>query len=110
MTMALRWTSAAMLTAGLLLGLSAPAGAAGLQPGEYACAGSGGTILIGLGFRLGADGTYTDLDGKSRGRVTYSADGTSITFVGGHLDGQRGRNVRNGGRNFEINTISCSQN
>ena len=52
MTMALRWTSAGALMTGLLVGLSAPAGAAGLQPGEYACAGSGGTILIGLGFRL----------------------------------------------------------
>ena len=93
----------------LLIAATGPASAA-LLPGEYACAGSGGTILIGLGFRLGADGTYTDLDGKSRGRITYSADGTGIMFVGGHLDGQHGRNVRNGGRNFEINTISCSHN
>ena len=101
---------AVSLTAFCLLIAGAGTASAALLAGEYACAGSGGTILIGLGFKLGADGTYTDLDGKSRGRVTYSADGTSITFVGGHLDGQRGRNVRNGGRNFEINTISCSHN
>ncbi len=81
--------------------------AAGLQAGEYACAGSGGTILIGLGFKLNGDGTYTDLDGKTSGRAVF--EGTSIRFVGGHLDGQTGRNVR-GGTNFEINMISCSHN
>jgi hypothetical protein len=101
--------AATLIALALLIAGAEPASAA-LLPGEYACAGSGGTILIGLGFKLGADGTYTDLDGKSRGRVTYSADGTSLTFVGGHLDGQHGRNVRNGGRSFEINTISCSHN
>ena len=81
------------------------ASAAGLQAGEYACVGSGGSILIGLGFKLQANGTYTDLDGKSRGRVTYN--GSNVTFVGGHLAGQVGRNVR-GGNSFEINAISCS--
>ena len=80
--------------------------AASLQPGEYACAGSSG-ILIGLGFKLNADGSYTDLDGKSSGRVVES--GSSISFVGGHLAGQVGRNVR-GGKNFEIGAISCSHN
>ncbi len=87
----------------VLAGLT-PASAAGLQPGEYACAGSSG-ILIGLGFRLQANGTYTDLDGKTSGAVTYN--GSSVTFVGGHLAGQVGRNVR-GGTNFEIGSISCS--
>jgi hypothetical protein len=86
---------------------SGAAGAAGLQPGEYACAGSGGTILIGLGFKLNANGSYTDLDGKNAGRVVES--GGNISFVGGHLAGQVGRNVR-GGTNFEIGTISCSRN
>jgi len=95
--------------AALLLGLAVvtPAGAAGLLPGEYACAGSGGTILIGLGFRLQGNGTYTDLDGKNSGTVSYS--GANITFAGGHLAGQVGRNVR-GGTNFEIGSISCSLN
>ena len=90
------------------LGLAAgPATAAGLQPGEYACAGSGGMILIGLGFKLKADGSYTDLDGTTSGRAVF--EGSSVRFVGGHLDGQTGRNVR-GGTNFEINMISCSHN
>jgi hypothetical protein len=78
-----------------------------LQPGEYTCSGASG-ILIGLGFKMQADGSYTDLDGGSRGRV--NAAGSTISFVGGHLDGQTGRNVRNGGRNFEIGMISCSRN
>jgi hypothetical protein len=82
------------------------AGAASLQLGEYACAGSSG-ILIGLGFKLNADGSYTDLDGKGSGRVVES--GSNISFVGGHLAGQTGRNVR-GGKNFEIGSISCSHN
>jgi len=82
------------------------AAAASLQPGEYACAGSSG-ILIGLGFKLNADGSYTDLDGKNAGRVVES--GSNISFVGGHLAGQTGRNVR-GGKNFEIGMISCSRN
>ena len=89
----------------LILTALGPASAAGLQPGEYACAGSGGRILIGLGFRLQANGTYTDLDGKSSGTVSHN--GSNLTFVGGHLAGQVGRNVR-GGTNFEIGSVSCS--
>src|SRR5262245_54338823 len=78
-----------------------------LHAGEYTCSGTSG-ILIGLGFKMQADGTYTDLDGRSRGRV--NANGSSISFVGGHLDGQTGRNVRNGRRSFEIGMISGSPN
>jgi hypothetical protein len=97
--------AAAWLIVACLACAAVPAAAAGLKAGEYACAGSGGTILIGLGFKLNANGTYTDLDGKSPGRVVY--EGSNVRFVGGHLDGQIGRNVR-GGENFEINMISCS--
>ena len=99
------WRSALCLAVTILALAAVPANAAGLQPGEYACAGSGGRILIGLGFRLNADGTYTDLAGGSAGRVAFS--GTNVTFVGGHLNGQVGTNVR-GGTNFEIHSISCS--
>jgi hypothetical protein len=95
------------LSVAFLAYAAGPAMAAGLQPGEYACAGSGGRILIGLGFKLKADGTYTDLDGTTSGRAVF--EGSSVRFVGGHLDGQMGRNVR-GGTNFEINMISCSRN
>ena len=84
-----------------------PADAAGLRPGEYACAGSGGRILIGLGFKLKSDGSYTDLDGTTSGRVEFR--GSTVIFIGGHLDGYVGTNVR-GGTNFEIHSISCSHN
>lgn len=83
----------------------ASANAAGLKAGEYTCVGSGGSILIGLGFKLRADDSYTDLDGKSVGRVTFS--GSNVNFIGGHLAGETGRNVR-GGCNFEIHSASCS--
>ena len=97
----------ALLIVASLACVAGPAAAAGLRAGEYACAGSGGTILIGLGFKLNGDGSYTDLDGKTNGKVVF--EGTNVRFVGGHLGGQTGRNVR-GGTNFEINMISCSHN
>ena len=98
---------AGALAALLLLAAGAGPARAQLQAGEYTCSGASG-ILIGLGFKMQGDGTYTDLDGKSRGRVAI--DGTTLRFIGGHLDGQVGRNLRNGGRNFEIGMISCSRN
>ncbi|MGH6663792.1 MAG: hypothetical protein ACREB2_02655 [Pseudolabrys sp.] len=96
------WLSIAFLAC-----MTETASAAELRPGEYACAGSGGRILIGLGFKLKSDGSYTDLDGKNAGRVSLS--GTNVTFTGGHLNGYVGTNVR-GGTNFEIHSISCSHN
>lgn len=72
----------------------ADAGADGLKVGEYACYGSGGTPLIGLGFKVTAPGRYTDLDGGNAGR--YRVSGSTVTFTGGHLDGQSGRDLRNG--------------
>ena len=92
-------------TALALLGAVAPAGAAGLAPGEYACSGASG-ILIGLGFKVLSNGTYTDLDGKTSGSISYN--GSNITFVGGHLAGQVGVNVQN--NSFTINSIFCSRN
>jgi len=95
------------LLIGALVCAAVPAAAAGLQAGEYACAGSSGRILIGLGFKLNSDGSYTDLDGKTSGWAEFS--GSSVRFVGGHLNGYIGTNVR-GGTNFEIHSISCSHN
>ena len=101
------WRPAAWLTIAFLALAITPASAAGLQAGEYACAGSGGRILIGLGFKLRPDGSYTDLNGKNLGRVVF--EGSSVKFVGGHLNGYTGTNVR-GATNFEIHSISCSHN
>ena len=63
-----------------------------LKAGEYACYGSGGRILIGLGFKVAGSG-YTDLDGKSRG--TFTVNGSEVAFRGGHLDGEIGRDLKN---------------
>ena len=105
---ALRRGGLASAVAGAVWGASLAAAAAALLPGEYACAGSGGTILVGLGFKVLADGSYTDLDGKTSGRLAYGADGSTVSFVGGHLAGEVGRNIR-GGRSFEVHSISCSR-
>jgi hypothetical protein len=101
----MRW-AAVCLAGTFVVGLQAGPAKAQLMAGEYACAGSSG-ILIGLGFKLRSDGTYTDLDNTTSGRVVFS--GSSVRFIGGHLDGYVGTNVR-GGTNFEIRSISCSHN
>jgi len=76
----------------------------GLKSGEYACFGSGGRILIGLGFKVQPGGRYTDLDGKNPG--TYSASGDQVIFRGGHLDGQTGRDLKD--NKFRVGTMaSC---
>lgn len=70
-------------------GTAAPV--SGLKMGEYACYGSGGAVLAGLGFKVVSAGRYTDLDGKSSG--TFTVAGSTVTFRGGHLNGQTGRNL-----------------
>ena len=74
----------------------------GLKPGEYACYGSSG-ILIGLGFKVLAGNKYTDLDGKEHG--TFSIEGDTVTFHGGHLDGQVGKNLK--AYKFNIHSAEC---
>jgi hypothetical protein len=77
--------------------------AGGLKVGEYACFGSGGTILIGLGFKVLAGNRYTDLDGKNAGK--FRVDGETVTFTGGHLDGQIGKGLKD--YKFTIDSASC---
>lgn len=75
-----------------------------LYIGEYACYGTGGTLMAGMGFKLKENGTYTDLDGKRAGKYNYNAKAATINFVGGFLGGQGGKNVKNTG--FQIsNTV-----
>ena len=96
-----------MMAMGLLLSASAASGAApvGLKTGEYACYGSGGRIMIGLGFKVNGGGRYTDLDGKNPG--TFSVAAGNVRFKGGHLDGQVGRALTEKGR-FRIGAqASC---
>jgi len=77
-------------------------GGGGLRVGEYACYGSSGSVLIGLGFKVVAAGRTTDLDGGNPG--TYSIQGTNVVFRGGHLDGQTGRSLNDG--RFTIGTMA----
>lgn len=69
-----------------------------LRIGEYACYGSGGRIMIGLGFKVTGPSRYTDLDGKNAGSFTLSSG--QVRFAGGHLAGQVGTMV--GGNDFRI--------
>jgi hypothetical protein len=83
----------------------APA-AADLAVGEYACYGAGGRVMIGLGFKVLPGRRFTDLDGANAG--TWSISGTSVTFRGGHLDGQVGRDLKAGthGARFRIGSMA----
>lgn len=69
-------------------------GGGGLKIGEYACYGSGGRIMIGLGFKVLPGGRYTDLEGRNPG--SYVVSGGTVRFQGGHLGGQTGRELNNG--------------
>lgn len=80
-------------------------GSAAIATGEWACYGAGGRALIGLAFRVNGDGTYTDLDGKSRGTYALDAAAGTLSFRGGHLDGQVGHAM--GGGRFNIGTTTC---
>ena len=82
-------------------------GAAGnLYVGEYACYGTGSRLMAGMGFRLLAGNTYMDLDGKRGGSYRYDAGSAAISFSGGFLDGQKGRNV--GTKGFQVSsTVNC---
>lgn len=76
----------------------------GLKVGEYACYGSGGRIMVGLGFKVLSGNRFTDLEGGNAG--TFVISGDTVKFRGGHLDGQTGRELRN--YNFRIGAqASC---
>ena len=79
---------------------------AALPLGEYGCIGSGTTQLAGMGSKLLPGGRYTDLDGGSPG--TYTITGNTISFHGGHLDGQTGRDIRNQGYTIG-RMVSCQK-
>lgn len=81
------------------------AGEATLPPGEYACYGSGGTILIGLGFRVLPGRRYVSLDNTEGGTYVYDPAAATVTFVGGFLEGNVGQGVKN--NRFSIHSASC---
>jgi hypothetical protein len=81
-------------------------GASPLYMGEYACYGNG-TLMAGMGFKLAANGRYTDVDNARGGTYVYNGTAGSVTFRGGFLDGQTGRGVSNQGT-FDLSaTVNC---
>jgi len=92
-------------------GARAPAAAAtpaagALYFGEYACYGTGGRPVAGMGFLLQSGGRYQDSDNERGGTYAYDAGAATIAFRGGFLDGQTARNVR--GTGFSLSsTVSC---
>jgi hypothetical protein len=87
---------------------SGQAGSAGpsLYIGEFACYGTGGRVMAGMGFKLKSGGKYNDLDGTRAGTYTFNATAATIAFHGGFLDGQVGRNVHTAG--FQLSqTVNC---
>jgi hypothetical protein len=77
-----------------------------LPLGEYACYGVGSRLMAGMGFKLESSGSYTDVDGERGGTWVHDAAAATISFSGGFLDGQTGRDVRSTG--FQISpTVSC---
>jgi hypothetical protein len=77
-----------------------------LYIGEYACYGTGSRLLAGMGFKLKTNGSYNDLDGKRSGKYVYNKSAATISFKGGFLDGQVGKNVKPSG--FKLsNTVTA---
>ncbi len=77
-----------------------------LYIGEYACYGTGGRMMAGMGFTLLPGGKYYDLDKQRGGSYVYDSKNATITFKGGFLSGQVGRNVRQTG--FQLsNTVNA---
>lgn len=99
----LRCIRAVLLATAAFTALSA-ASAEELKKGEYACYGSGGRIMAGLGFKVSPGGRYTDLDNKEKG--SYTIQGNKVIFKkSGHLDKMEGRNVKKNG--FTLGRANC---
>lgn len=80
--------------------------ASALYVGEYACYGTGGRMMTGMGFILLSNGKYYDLDKKRGGSYSYNAQQGTIQFTGGFLSGQKGTGVRQTG--FKLsNTVNA---
>ena len=77
-----------------------------LYLGEYACYGAGNRLMAGMSFQLEPGGKYHDVDGERAGTYIYDAHESTISFRGGFLSEQTGRNVRNAG--FQLSsTVHC---
>jgi hypothetical protein len=74
--------------------------------GEWACYGARDQLMAGMGFVLDRSGKYHDTSGARGGSYTYNAASATISFRGGFLSGQVGRNVTTGTMRISAN-ISC---
>jgi hypothetical protein len=82
------------------------ANASKLYLGQYACYGTGGRLMAGMGFYLLPGGSYYDLDKQRGGTYTYNAQDATISFHGGFLSGQIGKKVKMTG--FQLtNTVNA---
>lgn len=68
-----------------------------LYIGEYAAYGTGGRLMAGMGMILTSDNRYYDLDKQRGGTYNYNQKAGTITFSGGFLSGQIGKNVNTTG-------------
>lgn len=73
-----------------------------LYIGEYAAYGTGGRLMTGMGMTLTNGNRYYDLDKKRGGTYNYNKKAGTITFIGGFLSGQIGKNVSTKG--FDISS------
>ena len=64
-----------------------------LRLGEYACTWPGGRLASQMKFRLNADRTYTDLEGKRGGTYVFVQLEGTLHFKGGFLDKMGGPSV-----------------
>ncbi|MGZ5220251.1 MAG: hypothetical protein ACXWV5_06340 [Flavitalea sp.] len=71
-----------------------------LYIGEYAAYGTGGRPMAGMGMILTSNNRYYDLDKKRGGTYSYDKKAGTISFHGGFLSGQTGKNVNSQG--FDI--------
>ena len=85
---------------------SASGSGGALYVGQYACYGTGSRLMAGMGFVLKAGGAYQDTDGGRKGSYLHDASTSTISFKGGFLDGQAGKNVRTTGFTLS-STVNC---
>lgn len=71
-----------------------------LYIGEYAAYGTGGRLMAGMGMILTSGNRYHDLDKQRGGSYSYNVQAGTISFSGGFLSGQKGKNVNTSG--FDI--------
>jgi hypothetical protein len=63
--------------------------------------------MAGMGFRLGAGGRHTDIDGRRTGTYRHDPAAAAVTFVDGHLGGQTAKHAGAASTLRFSNMVSC---